>query len=188
MTLRVAISGKQGSGKSTLSQELVENYGFERISFATKLKEIAMDLFGLSWDQVYGDKKERVLLQELGAKMREIDSEVWIKYVIRQVEQNRYTNYVIDDVRYKNEFEALKEAGFVMLRVECVEKVRKGRIGENYKNDTHMSETDLDFIEFPLPHNQEVYYSWDAFINNSSIPLKTFKQTAGKLVESYKSR
>lgn len=38
--MRIGISGKMGSGKTSVSQYLVDQHGFERMSFATPLKEL----------------------------------------------------------------------------------------------------------------------------------------------------
>ena len=48
--------------------------------------------------------KNRELLQSIGTKMREIDEDIWIKYVLK----NNKNNIIIDDLRYPNELEALK--------------------------------------------------------------------------------
>lgn len=44
-------------GKDTLAFELMERNGFTRLAFADKLKDVCMDLFGLSSSQVYSDLK-----------------------------------------------------------------------------------------------------------------------------------
>jgi adenylate kinase family enzyme len=48
---RVSISGKITSGKTTCSEHLMEQYGFQRISFATPIKQIA------NWFQEYLSKE-----------------------------------------------------------------------------------------------------------------------------------
>ncbi|MEK6973671.1 MAG: AAA family ATPase [Nanoarchaeota archaeon] len=77
MGLLIAISGKQGSGKTTAANYLVENFNFKIISFSDKIKEVAMDLFGASYEESYGKSKNRLLLQKIGYHMREINYNVW---------------------------------------------------------------------------------------------------------------
>ena len=78
--LRIAFSGKMQVGKTTSATYLVRKYGFVKLAFADKLKEIARDLFP---EQFESGEKPRKLLQDLGIKMREIDADVWVKYVLR---------------------------------------------------------------------------------------------------------
>ena len=84
--VRIAFSGKMQVGKTTSADYLVRRYGFVKLSFAGKLKEIAHDLFP---EQFEKGEKPRKLLQDLGIKMREIDEDVWARYVIRKVESLR---------------------------------------------------------------------------------------------------
>jgi hypothetical protein len=46
------------SGKSTVAKHLVRKHGFTEISFAEPLKKSAATMFGLSQDQLYGEKKD----------------------------------------------------------------------------------------------------------------------------------
>jgi hypothetical protein len=52
------VSGKARHGKDSIYLEGKDIFNWERAAFADKLKEILMDLYGLSKEQVYGDKKE----------------------------------------------------------------------------------------------------------------------------------
>jgi len=142
MTIKIGLSGHAGSGKSTIAQQLVEHYGFKRYSFATKLKEICKDLF----PEILALPKaeHRWLLQTVGTEMfRSIDDKVWVKYLLRQMEGGKV---VVDDVRFKNEAEALREAGFKTILVDRDAELRRGW-GYNV-NDSHQSEKEIDEIEF----------------------------------------
>jgi len=161
--MRIAISGKMGSGKTALAQHFINKYGFVPLSFAKAVKDTTMEVFGLTREEAYGKKKDRVLLQLLGQKIREINPDVWVNKVIRDMSiDNKYVaeHFVIDDVRYKNEFETLKKNGFIMVRVNADEEIRRERLGEKFLNPTHISETDLD------EHEQSC---WDVlFWNNEN--------------------
>jgi len=113
--VRIAFSGKMQVGKTTSADYLVQRYGFIKLSFAGKLKEIAKDLWP---EQFECDQKPRKLLQDLGMKMREIDQDVWVNYVLRIVRSlPKESNIVIDDLRFMNEYKALKNEGFVVVLV-----------------------------------------------------------------------
>lgn len=61
----VGINGFKGSGKDTIGAYLVEKYGFERKSFAAKLKESAASLFNIDpnkWEKWKNDPTMRVML------------------------------------------------------------------------------------------------------------------------------
>lgn len=132
----IGISGHARAGKDTIA-EAFTRAGYRRISLADKLKEVARDLFG--WD---GEKDEegRKLLILLGAKMREISSDVWIRYVMRNLKAGE--NVVIPDIRYKNEASWIKAHKGVLIRV--VRPMLK-ELSEGWRRDK--SEIDLDFWE-----------------------------------------
>ena len=150
----IGISGKMQSGKDTIAEYLVEKYGFRRIAFANKIKELAKDLF--SWD---GEKDEsgRKLLQDLGYAMRLIDEDVWINYALRDVYANM--NFVTTDVRYLNEADIIKsKKNNILWRVER-------NVDRNNECDTHLSEIDLDDYE-----------KFDATIDNNSSFKELYKK------------
>ena len=125
--MKIGLLGKMASGKTTTAN-LFQQYfpQVHRLSFADPVKQIATDIFGMTG-------KNRKLLQEIGGKMREIDPEVWIKYTIRQAQQ--YSDVVIDDVRYLNEINALKDAGFTIIYLEVTPEQQRDRILVNYWDD-----------------------------------------------------
>ena len=99
--MKLAIIGKICSGKTTAADILIElNNDFQKLSFAGKVKSIAIDLFDM-------EKKDRKLLQQIGTYMREIEPDVWANYVVKQ--SKKYDYVVIDDLRYKNEYDLLKK-------------------------------------------------------------------------------
>lgn len=52
------VSGFAGSGKDTMADYLVENYGFKKISFAKIIKDVCRMVFGFTDEQLYGKLKE----------------------------------------------------------------------------------------------------------------------------------
>ena len=116
--MRIALSGLKRSGKDTIGEHLVSKYGFYRYAFADKLKEVAKELFPEEFKKT---DKPVELLQWLGDKMRERDPKVWVKYVVRQIGEERgpEDNIVVTDVRYPNEVSILKELGFIVVRVHA---------------------------------------------------------------------
>tara|TARA_Y100000389_G_C17460276_1_gene521179 strand:- start:3039 stop:3584 length:546 start_codon:yes stop_codon:yes gene_type:complete len=121
--MNIAISGKMGSGKSYLSGKIHTELGYEQTSFAKRVKELAIDLFGM-------EEKDRGLLIDIGTKMREIDSMVWINQVLKNTCSK---GIVLDDLRLENEYNALKKNGWFLVKIDIDETVRVQRLKDVYK-------------------------------------------------------
>lgn len=150
----IAFVGYFASGKtyySNLLAKTLENIGIKayRVSIANKIKEIAKDLFDMK-------DKDRRLLQQIGAKMREINENVWINYLIRDIKRNEKIPFIIDDVRFKNEAELLKDNfdNFIIVRLfvdneqrmEVYEDLYGRKPTEEELNDP--TELDIDNIKY----------------------------------------
>ncbi len=165
-------------GKDTATEYLEKAYPgkVKRVAFADKLKEIAMGLFGLSWEQCYGDQsiKEaidprysmtpREILQGIGEKMRQVYPDIWIDTVFnvtipKFVEQG-FDCFVISDVRYPNEGNKIHEVGGTVVQI-----TRKGSgvtVGASHSSETSMK--DYQNFDFVLENNggfEELYRKLD---------------------------
>lgn len=132
------------SGKTTLAQYLMSAWGFERVRFAEPLKAMTKSLlhhmgFGepIIARMVDGDLKDnpipgfsfksRDIMQTLGTNWgREaVEKDLWVNVAISRIEtlyrlgrRDGYTpKIVIDDMRFPNEYAALKGQGAKMVRV-----------------------------------------------------------------------
>jgi hypothetical protein len=78
-------------------------------------EEVAAD----GWERAKGNPEVRRFLQELGASMRAVDPEIWVRPVLRQaIELNEIGKpVVVTDVRYRNEAESLVRSGFRLLHI-----------------------------------------------------------------------
>jgi len=138
--MKIAITGKMCSGKSTLAQIICEsNSNYIIYSFGQKVKEVAKDLFNMK-------EKDRSLLTSIGSKMRDIDPEVWINYVINQSKDKSHS--IVDDLRYQNEYEALHKNGYKIIQLvvdpviqeERIKKVYPDNYQDHLDNRNHISE------------------------------------------------
>ena len=188
----IGISGKAGSGKDTAAKMLEVLYANPDISyedfsnrkyknfadiqivhFADILKETVQVLFGIGeWETNTQEGKKttiewigktvRELLQGVGQGLRDaIDPNLWIKVLFANTEN--WSNYIIADVRYPNELDAIKERNGVLLRIN-----RKDAGAGN-----HSSETALDN-----------YKEWDLVIDNNSTKEDLFN-ILKKIVQKY---
>jgi hypothetical protein len=137
----VGLVGFIGAGKGTVADLLVERHNFFKESFANSVKDSCAAVFGWdramlegdtpesrAWreqpDQWWSDKfgKEfspRLALQLMGTEAgRDVfHPDLWVHTVLRRCEQAPYNNYVIADVRFPNEINAIKDSGGVVIRV-----------------------------------------------------------------------
>lgn len=149
----IGISGYAGSGKDTLAN-CFEQYGYKRIAFADKVKELAVRLNPELQKRIDNaeeledikrtDPDVRRWLQEVGVTAREVlGDDVWVRAALDGLGDGKY---VISDVRFKNEAEMLRQRGACLIRIN--------RPGVGPANN-HISEVDL-----------QDYRHWHRVINN----------------------
>lgn len=120
---KIAIMGKAGAGKDLVADYLRDWHGFEKFTFADGLYNICRDYYNM-------ETKDRALLQDVGAKMREVDSNVFVNRLFNKMKNCESDKIVVSDVRFINEYNALRDAGFIFLRVEASLETRIKRIQE----------------------------------------------------------
>ncbi|MFI0262071.1 hypothetical protein ACH4OW_23875 [Streptomyces sp. NPDC017056] len=87
----------------------------------------------------------RRTLQRLGQSVRDQDERLWLRLALAKVDvADRWSvPVVITDLRYRNEADALRARGFLLVRVE-----RPGEHGPASADQReHISETELDGVE-----------------------------------------
>ena len=138
----IGICGLIGSGKGTVSDHLVDTYGFEKISFADKLKDAVSELFGwerealegdTNWSREWREEQDdfwteetgriitpRLVLQEFGTDcMRNgFYDGIWVSMVKQKIINNPSTEFVIPDVRFRNEQNVIRDLGGEIWQVK----------------------------------------------------------------------
>jgi hypothetical protein len=98
-TLRlIGICGRKRHGKDSVGRILRDNFSFRTTAFADPIKRIAMDVYGLSWEQCYGDGPEkeeveskwglspRVIMQRIGTEVgRSIHTDTWVRHTLDNI-------------------------------------------------------------------------------------------------------
>lgn len=136
--MRIALTGLAGCGKSLAAAYLVGNYGFIRLSFAAKLKDLLQRVL----DRPINKYKDRTLLQEFGCLLRKTDPDIWIHHLDLELSKlPSCTNIVIDDLRFLNEEEFLYEKGFRIVKISGRERIM------SEKQKGHASEQDIKKIQ-----------------------------------------
>jgi len=164
----IGISGKLRTGKNVVADYLIARYGFKQVAFADVLKKLAMEFFDLSYEECYKDKtvRSRDVLQKIGVKWREIDEDVWCRYVLKRIPEGQDT--VISDVRFPNEAHLIREYHGKLIRLSR-------QVNAEYGMD-HISETALD-----------EYQDFDAQIENNGT-LEMLYQRVDQAMEGFRSR
>ncbi len=126
--VKIAICGPMASGKTWLAHKLCEELGLSKISLAAQVKVVARDLFFMD-----PEHKDRILLQEIGKKMRDIRPSVWVDYMLNS--ENAQDNCVCDDVRFVNEARKLSEEGFLIIMLDIDEELQKSRLMRAYPDN-----------------------------------------------------
>lgn len=117
----VALAGYATVGKSTAARVLRDDYGFRILSFATTLKQMAIDGYMIDgrmwwWDGVSKGPTERAAFQYIGDRERAKNPLVFIWPVLHELGK-KAGPCVIDDARLPNEFVNLIERRAVIWRV-----------------------------------------------------------------------
>lgn len=151
----IGISGKLGAGKSSLAAHLLKcsvHTDMERHSFADRLREVLSQMTNIPVEQTRTteqkeyvvpawDKSVGQLLQDMGEGMRvHAHTDAWMLSLFAYFEADR-SRWVIDDVRFPNEADAIRKHGGLLIRLEGDPS---GMREKTRRNLSHPSETALD--------------------------------------------
>lgn len=162
----VLLSGKQGSGKSTIQKALAAHVfqNMKRIpaiiNFADPLYEFhnfirnRMTEYGIERPQ-----KDGRLLQLLGTEWgrQSVDTNIWCQIAKNKTSKLRDAVAIIGDCRFKNELRFFPDA--IKVKLYADRDVRKSRCDSWRDTENHQSEIDLDDVsekEFDFVLNTEI--------------------------------
>ena len=181
----IGICGLIGSGKGTVADVLVDQ-GFTKVSFADKLKDGVSTIFGWDRAMLEGDTNEsrqwreqrddfwsaetemevtpRLVLQLFGTDCLRngFHDGVWVSLLKKHMLDNP-GNYVIPDVRFRNEQNMIRELGGKIWRVQ------RGDIPEWYGCAMLDNTTGSDLMEAYDVHPSE--YKWIDMNNKFDVTL-----------------
>jgi hypothetical protein len=166
----IGLTGYAQSGKDTLANLLVENYGYTRVAFADKIRDFLYEMNPMvdtvafepiflkervdrdGWEVAKQNPHIRRALQNAGVAARKTFGEgFWVHEAMKSMLEDPRPdmNYVITDVRFLNEADMIRANKGQMWRVK-----RNGVEAVN----AHISESQLD--GYPVDQ---------IFTNNGSI-------------------
>jgi hypothetical protein len=172
----VTLSGYKGSGKDTVANILVKEYGFVRVALADHLKDTASQLFDVprqNFDlRFYKDRiisrypvrttdSDASRIQSIVS--RELELDYWtpralviaLGSVVRAVDPNYWVRQVLDEVS-GNERVVITDVRF-KSELEFLQKYIKSTklIAQVHRSDIYgdsLSASENDLSEFPFPH------------------------------------
>lgn len=162
--MKIALTGKMRSGKDTIAEYAIEEYGFARFAFGDGIRKVCKMLYP---DQVAEGKKPRRLYQFTGQTLRQSDENVWVNYCFNQIEMIKDMfstrlkenetgipfSPIITDLRQPNEYNRCKQENYVIIKVHTDDEIRLQRMnakGDNFTMEdlSHETEQHIDKFEY----------------------------------------
>lgn len=173
--IKLALAGGLRVGKTEAENYLVDKFDCSPFDFADALK----DDFHLEFKHILREPKPRKGYQLYGQLMRYVHGEnYWVDKCFETVENYadlawRYSfNYINDEVifrplitgvRQPNEFQRLREEGYIIIRVSAPKELQIKRsleAGDDFKEEDLLHETEVTLM------NEEVHYD---IVNDGTI-------------------
>ena len=136
----IGISGTFASGKDTVAEFLVKDFGFTHVSTGDMVRKVALEQYG---------SIERPVLAKTATELRYENGAGAL--VTEALKEQR--PLVITGIRSLGEAKALKEAGGTLLFVDAPVEVRYERV----KSRSRDNETALTLEEFKANEEKELY-------------------------------
>ncbi|KTS84454.1 hypothetical protein NS115_03755 [Paenibacillus jamilae] len=166
---KIALCGGARSGKDTVAEYLVLNHNFTRFAFGDELKRLYHEIFG---HRVNG--KDREGYQWFGQAMRDREPNIWVRKCFEaiELEEQRFNRKacqvevegkilfhlpanplrtVISDLRQPNEYAALREQGYVIVRVDSSpeDRIRRAEAsGDVFRPEDMQHDTESHYASF----------------------------------------
>lgn len=157
----IVVFGKMRSGKDEFCK-IVQTLGFDvqRVAFGDPMKVKFFEMF----PHIPQEPKPIKDIIHFGQSMRVIDPDIWVKLTIGQLKMNRRfieganlepTPAIFTDVRQHNEYDACKQLGAVMVKLEVPEHIRVERMlkaGETVSEGILTASTETKLELFPYDY------------------------------------
>jgi dephospho-CoA kinase len=142
-TPNIALHGRSGSGKSTVAQYLVAEYGYQHAKTGVACRKLCRELFG---------SESKTLMNEVTDALRRIDSHVWLRAGLADLRADR--PIVFDSMRFADDYRYFHVHAYVLvdvrspidLRVRRLEE--RGQLFDPFIDEGHPAESELESFTF----------------------------------------
>ena len=180
----IGITGAISAGKDTIGDILVNNFAnWEKMSFASHLKDVTALLFGMDRKMLAGETPEdrvkreqpdefwskkmgkdftpRYALQFLGTNLlrNQLHQNIWVDCLERKILASK-KNIVITDVRFPNEIDMIRNIGGKIWRVERGELPIWFRKVESWNQNRENLEYDIPYYVPEISNIHESEWRW----------------------------
>lgn len=161
----IGLSGRIGSGKSTVSNYLVKKYGFQEMSFAESLKDTLANIFNWDREMLEGSSFEsriwreevdhwwserlgmtitpRKMMQQFGTDLirNQFHQDIWIASLENKI-HTLQGDIVVSDCRFPNEIQAIRNLSGMIFRITKDENdvIASDILKNSNSNSKHISE------------------------------------------------
>jgi hypothetical protein len=191
----IAVHGFKQSGKDTLADLLVKEYGFKKVAFADKLKDALHVIFNVPKEDLWGsDEDKKKLTTVKWSSLQGVEKEDRVDEVhlsIRELMQifateicrskipgiwyeflnlNAAQNIVVSDLRFDNEASFLRSTGAYLFKVKRQSVSSSDHLSERGINDEQMDciFSNNDTLENFLNNSKKKFEEW---LNDSNLKL-----------------
>jgi dephospho-CoA kinase len=178
----IAICGKKRCGKDTAANYLQLAFEYKNIKLASKLKDTLKVLFDLNDEQIEGHSKDdiitslnitpRKLMQWFGTEIMQFQLQkilpnqgrrFWIDQIIKTISSSNHNKFVISDLRFHHEIDALLET-FPQTLVLRIERDLANAINDDHKSEQEFLNISPNYVihnnasldEFQIKLNQMI--------------------------------
>ena len=172
----IGIVGKIGSGKDIVAEILINKYGFqEQIRFSDPITEFLKDI---------NLELNRENYQKIGFYLRKtFGKQIIVDTIVRRVKNQKNQKIIINGIRYKIEFDAIKKLGCIIIGIITDDKIRFQRINDRKRFGRIITREEFEKYEHGETEIQidDLLKMVDYRINNNEI-LVNLKETIQDLI------
>ena len=140
--IKIALSGKQGSGKTTVAGKLTHIFNERGLTVMQLSTSDVIHRMAKRWF----DRDDRDFLQKLGVAVREIAGPGWFTaQLFAEPPQQGIDVVIFESVRYEQELQLVEQCGFAVIRLHTTEALQHER--DRTIGLDHETENALDDIK-----------------------------------------
>lgn len=164
--ISIGLSGRSGSGKSTVARYLTEKYDYKVCYPGGKVRFVANELFG-------NDSKPT--LNKISHTLRKLRPGIWMELALEDLELGKDL-IVVDGVRYPEDFNKLKAMNFLMVYVQSSNDVLEMRL-KNREGKKTFHQLSLSYEENALSG-----FKFDLIVKNNFDDLTALYAQIDKMM------